>query len=114
MLDLDLCNDCRQGVGIPCTLVYLLNVNEIRYLAGKPFFTPLSSLSEKLCLPVLEISEGVHLFSMVEEFYTLFLCVTALCRCQKTSAEEEGVLSRSGQLSRMRHPSNSSCHPHPR
>jgi hypothetical protein len=74
MMDLDLCNDYRQGVGIPCTLVYLLNVNEIRYLAGKPFFTPLSSLSEKLCLPVLEISEGVHLFSIVEGFYTLFLC----------------------------------------
>jgi hypothetical protein len=28
MLDLDLCNDYRQGVGIPCTLVYLLNVNK--------------------------------------------------------------------------------------
>jgi hypothetical protein len=28
MLDLDLCNDCHQGVGIPCTLVYLLNVNK--------------------------------------------------------------------------------------
>jgi hypothetical protein len=37
MLDLDLCNDCRQGVGIPCTLVYLLNVNKISYLVGKPF-----------------------------------------------------------------------------
>jgi hypothetical protein len=23
-MDLDLCNDCRQGVGILCTLVYLL------------------------------------------------------------------------------------------
>jgi hypothetical protein len=32
-----LCNDCRQGVGIPCTLVYLLNVNKISYLVGKPF-----------------------------------------------------------------------------
>jgi hypothetical protein len=37
MLDLDLCNDCRQGVGILCTLVYLLNVNKISYLVGKPF-----------------------------------------------------------------------------
>jgi hypothetical protein len=36
-MDLDLCNDCRQGVGIPCTLAYLLNVNEISYLVGKPF-----------------------------------------------------------------------------
>jgi hypothetical protein len=37
MLDLDLRNDCRQGVEIPCTLVYLLNVNKISYLVGKPF-----------------------------------------------------------------------------
>jgi hypothetical protein len=37
MIDLDLCNDCRQGVGIPSTLVYLLNVNEISYLVRKPF-----------------------------------------------------------------------------
>jgi hypothetical protein len=39
MLDLDLCNDCHQGVGIPCTLVYLLNVNKISYLVGKPFYS---------------------------------------------------------------------------
>jgi hypothetical protein len=74
MMDLDLCNDCCLGVGIPCTLVYLLNVNQISYLVGKPFFIPVSSLSKKLCLPVLEISEDVHLFSIVEGFYTLFLC----------------------------------------
>jgi hypothetical protein len=73
MLDLDLCNGCHQSVGIPYTLVYLLNVNEISYLVGKPFFL-LSSLSEKLCLPVLEVSKDVHLFSVVEGFYTLFLC----------------------------------------
>jgi hypothetical protein len=73
MSDLDLCNDCHQSVGIPCTLVYLLNVNKVSYLVGKPFI-PLSSLSEKLCLPMLEISEDVHLFSVVEGFYTLFLC----------------------------------------
>jgi hypothetical protein len=48
MLDLDLCNDCHQSVGIPYILVYLLYVNEVSYLVGKPF-TPLSSLSEKLC-----------------------------------------------------------------
>jgi hypothetical protein len=24
MLELDLCNDCHQSVGIPCILVYLL------------------------------------------------------------------------------------------
>jgi hypothetical protein len=48
MLDLDLCNDCHQNVGIPCILVYLLYVNEVSYLVGKPFI-PLSSLSKKLC-----------------------------------------------------------------
>jgi hypothetical protein len=34
----------------------------------------LSSLSEKLCWSVLEISQDVHLLSIVEELYTLFLC----------------------------------------
>jgi hypothetical protein len=48
MFDLDLCNDCHRSVGIPCILVYLLYVNEVSYLVGKPFI-PLSSLSEKLC-----------------------------------------------------------------
>ena len=73
MMDLNLCNDCRQSVGIPCTLVYLLNVNKISYLVGKPFIL-VSSLSEKLCLPMLGVSEDAYLFSIVEEFYTLFLC----------------------------------------
>jgi hypothetical protein len=82
MLDLDLCNDCHQSVGIPCILVYLLYVNEVSCLVGKPF-VPLSSLSEKLCLPMLEISEDVHLFSIVEEFYTLFLC----CKICKISSD---------------------------
>jgi hypothetical protein len=27
-----------------------------------------------MCLPVLEVSEDVHLLSIVEGFYTLFLC----------------------------------------
>jgi hypothetical protein len=65
MLDLDLCNDCHQSVGIPWTFVYLLNVNKVSYLVGKPFI-PLSSLSEKLCLPMLEVSEDVYLYSIVE------------------------------------------------
>jgi hypothetical protein len=52
---------------------------------GSPFVL-LSSLSEKLCLPVLEVSEDAHLFSIVEEFYTLFLmCKLArsvlMCGC---------------------------------
>jgi hypothetical protein len=37
MLDLDLCNDCQQSVGIPCSLVYLLNVNKVSYLVEKAF-----------------------------------------------------------------------------
>jgi hypothetical protein len=27
------------SVGTPCTLVYLLNVNKISYLVGKPFYS---------------------------------------------------------------------------
>jgi hypothetical protein len=51
MMDLDLCNDCRQGVGIPYTLVYLLNVNKISYLVGKPFYsTFLFYLRSCVCL----------------------------------------------------------------
>jgi hypothetical protein len=120
MFDLDLCNDCHQSVGIPCILVYLLYVNEVSYLVGKPFI-PLSSLSEKLCWSMLEISEDAHLFSVVEEFYTLFLCCK-ICKISsdvwlhsadvRKQAEEEGVLSR--QLSRMRYLSNSNCRPRPR
>jgi hypothetical protein len=37
MFDLDLCNDCHQNVGVPCILVYLLYVNGVSYLVGKPF-----------------------------------------------------------------------------
>jgi hypothetical protein len=37
MLELDLCNDCHQSVGIPCILVYLLYVNEVSYLVGRSF-----------------------------------------------------------------------------
>jgi hypothetical protein len=37
MLELDLFNVCHQSVGIPCILVYLLSVNKISYLVGKPF-----------------------------------------------------------------------------
>jgi hypothetical protein len=40
-------------------------VNGVSYLVGKPLI-PLSSLSEKLCWSVLEISEDAHLFSVVE------------------------------------------------
>jgi hypothetical protein len=82
MFDLDLCNECHRSVGIPFILVYLLYVNEASYLVGKPFI-PLSSLSEKLCWSVLEISEDVHLFSVEEEFYTLFLC----CKICKISSD---------------------------
>jgi hypothetical protein len=82
MMDLDLCNDCRQSVGIPCTLVYLLILIKLVILFGSPFIL-LSSLYEKLCLPVLGINEDVHLSSLVEEFYTLFLC----CKVCKISSD---------------------------
>jgi hypothetical protein len=82
MFDLDLCNDCHQSMGIPYILVYLLYVNEVSYLVGKPFI-PLSYLSVKLCWSVLEISEDAHLSSVVEEFYTLSLC----CKICKISSD---------------------------
>jgi hypothetical protein len=72
MLDLDLCNDCHQSVGIPCTLVYLLNVNKVSYLVGKPFI-PLSSLSEKLCLPMLEVSECHTRFWKANRMRTMYV-----------------------------------------
>jgi hypothetical protein len=66
MFDLDLCNDCHQSVGIPSILVYLLYINGVSYLVGKPFI-PLSSLSGKLCWSVLDISEDARLFSVVKD-----------------------------------------------
>jgi hypothetical protein len=39
MMDLGLCNDCRQSVGTPCTLVYLLILIKISYLVGKAFYS---------------------------------------------------------------------------
>ena len=47
-------------------------VNEVSYLVGKPF-TPLSSLSEKLCWSVLDISEDAHLFSVVRILYSFLM-----------------------------------------
>jgi hypothetical protein len=73
MMNLDLCNDCHQSVGIPCTLVYLLMLLKLVIWLGSPF-TLLSFLSEKLCWPVLGVSEDAYMFSTVEGFYTLFLC----------------------------------------
>jgi hypothetical protein len=81
MMDLDLCNDCRQSVGTPLHFGLPVNVNKINYLVRKPFIL-LSSLFEKLCLPVLGVSEDAYLFSIVEEFYTLFLC----CKICKISS----------------------------
>jgi hypothetical protein len=63
-------------------IYYMLYVSKVSCLVGKPFI-PLSSLSEKLCWSVLEISEDVHLFSVEEEFYTLFLC----CKICKISSD---------------------------
>jgi hypothetical protein len=78
MFDLDLCNDCHQSAGTPCIFWFTYYINGVSYLVGKPFI-PLSSLSEKLCWSVLEISEDAHLFRVVGEFYTLFLCCK-ICR----------------------------------
>jgi hypothetical protein len=60
-------------VWVPPAFWFTYYVNGVSYIVEKPFI-PLSSLSEKLCWSVLEISEDAHLFSDVEEFYTLFLC----------------------------------------
>jgi hypothetical protein len=73
MMELDLCNECHQSVGTPLHFGLPVNVNKISYLVGKPFIL-LSSLSKKLCLPVLRVSEDAHRFNIVEEFYTLFSC----------------------------------------
>jgi hypothetical protein len=59
---------------VPLHFGLAINVNEISYLVGKPFLSLLSSLSEKLCLPMLGVSEDACLFGVVEELYTLFLC----------------------------------------
>ena len=37
MMDLDLCNDCRQSAGTPLHFGLPINVNKISYLVGKPF-----------------------------------------------------------------------------
>jgi hypothetical protein len=78
-------------VGIPCILVYLLYVNEVSYLVGKPFI-PLSSLSEKLCWSVLEISEDVHLFSVVKNpilfsYAARFARSVLMCGCIQQMSE---------------------------
>jgi hypothetical protein len=81
-MDLDLCNDCRQSVGTPCSLVYLLMLIKLVIQLGSLFIL-LSSLSKKLCLHVLGVSEDAHLFNIVEEFYILFLC----CKICKISSD---------------------------
>jgi hypothetical protein len=74
MLDLDLCNDCHQSVGIPFTLAYLLNVNEVSYLVGKHFYSTFLFIWEV----VLEICEDVHLFSVVED--SILFSYAASCK----------------------------------
>jgi hypothetical protein len=71
-------------MGIPC-IWFTCYVNEVSHLVGKPF-TLLSSLSEKLCWFVLEISEDVHLFSVVKNsilfYYTArFARSVLMCGC---------------------------------
>jgi hypothetical protein len=71
-------------------LVYLLYVNGVSYLVGKPFI-PLSSLSEKLCWSVLEISEDAHLFSVVKNSI-LFSYAARFARSVDPSLEAAIVL----------------------
>jgi hypothetical protein len=47
------------------------------------------------------------LFSYAASLQDQFRCVIAFCIYQTTGVEEEGVLSRSRQHRRMRHPSSS-------
>jgi hypothetical protein len=69
-------------VWVPLHFGLPVNFNKISYLVGK-HFNLLFSLSEKLCLPVLGVSEDASLFSIVGEFYTLFLC----CKICKISSD---------------------------
>jgi hypothetical protein len=60
-------------------------VKGVSYLVGKPFI-PLSSLSEKMCWSVLEISEDTHLFSVVENsilfsYAARFVRSVLMCGC---------------------------------
>jgi hypothetical protein len=101
MFDLDLCNDCHQNVGVPCILVYLLYVNGVSYLVEKPFI-PLSTLSEKLCWPVLEISEDAHLFSVVENsilfsYAARFARSVLMCGCVLQMSENRRIGGRRAQ-----------------
>jgi hypothetical protein len=69
-------------VWVPLHFGLYVNVNKISYLVGNPFIL-ISSLSEKLCLSVLGVSEDAYLFSIVEEFYIIFLC----CKICKISSD---------------------------
>jgi hypothetical protein len=59
-----------------------INLNKISYLVGKPFYSTFLFI-KKLCLPVLGVSKDAHLFNIVEELYTLFLC----CKICKISSD---------------------------
>jgi hypothetical protein len=49
-------------------------INEVSHLVVQPFLVPLSSLSEKLCLAVLRVSEEAHFFSITKTSMYLSLC----------------------------------------
>jgi hypothetical protein len=61
-------------MSIPYILVYLLYVNEVSYLVGKPFYSTFLFIWEA----VLEISEDVHLFSIVED--SILFSYVASCK----------------------------------
>jgi hypothetical protein len=72
-------------VWVSLAFLFTCYVNGVSYLVGKPFI-PLSSLSEKLCWSVLEISEDAHLFSVVENsvlfsYATRFARSVLMCGC---------------------------------
>jgi hypothetical protein len=60
-------------------------INGVSYLVEKPFI-PLSSLSEKLCWSVLEISEDAHLLGVVKNsilfsYVARFARLALMCGC---------------------------------
>jgi hypothetical protein len=78
MWELDLCNDCHQSVGIPCILVYLLYINEISCLVGKPF-TPFP-LYLRSCVGLCWRSVKMFICSVLLEDSILFSYAARVAR----------------------------------
>jgi hypothetical protein len=69
-------------VGIPCILVYLLYVNEVSYLVGKPFYSTFLFIWEAVLVCVGD-QWRCSSVQCCGEFYTLFLC----CKICKVSSD---------------------------